>query len=978
MLQLQGWFDRTLAKKLVMLISRTPFTGELGGLQLARAQVDGCIVGHQVLEIDVGRFLQVIVVFESIRQFDDEGLKGTHRFSNAVSAGISAMIAEAHRQASLTADRPDGLTLIVPASVGRGFEYSLSEDLPLEWRLHAMPIHDLMTASWVEDFHPLGLFRIDDELMALSALRVFLINQSGLLNLIGCTLELHGRILPEHAFSDVSDPSEGPMVVLLPTNGHRLARRGAQKRYGMRRTLDTEGRWRRVHRLGASAFDDESIDTIYVCRESIEKGELLGACLTKTRPWWLSLQCPEKSPKGMQFEYWRSLCLWLSLAAPVMDEGYPQLRNGPVHFVFAFDEITESGVGVPRPRDENETRGLIEVTTSQGSAPIRIRVRSGFEDALIQAENVGDRALVEAMIRGAGSLSGSPGESTRQELLDRVCPRGGARRIHRWSTSSFRDFLRSELSEPPILLDPIDQVIGLLGLGHKLPSVTIPCTVSGKQGSKSVINDVVETLVKEVVSELHSYDRRKFMEAVIRNYETTACNREHWRHTSRALVATQKDAATATQTIMVRNARYNGCTVASRILMEAGLCECSFGSGRTPGELDLARLMAKVMIIHQFGGWSDAIHWDAMPPEIRITALGEIQAHVEFIDKVYQPFGRSGGQSAVEQAMESYDSFFEGESQPRAASALDTEFLVSWEVEFGISIQAFRAFVVRLEELALQANREVVGLPRSRLVTLLSEQGSVSEPTAAAALDFLRSTPRASWFQVPDGFAQADWYPWRFRRRLATLRRPFLQLDDAPDPTILCAPGLIGDAFRSMVTWYRRGEIQRARTKGMQKWMGRVNNLQRSRFNETVAERLRQLGWKTRAEVKVTEILGRSFDRDYGDVDVLAWRTDGGRILAIECKDLQTQTTISEVAEQLSDFRGETRADGKRDHLKRHLDRLAILSEKTDAVAAFLHLSPPLPIEGHLVFSRDVPMRFAWQHMANQVKLSLLSTLESI
>jgi hypothetical protein len=61
----------------------------------------------------------------------------------------------------------------------------------------------------------------------------------------------------------------------------------------------------------------------------------------------------------MQFEYWRSLCLWLSLAAPLMDEGYPGLHSGPIHFVFAFNEITDSGVGMPRPRDENETASLL-------------------------------------------------------------------------------------------------------------------------------------------------------------------------------------------------------------------------------------------------------------------------------------------------------------------------------------------------------------------------------------------------------------------------------------------------------------------------------------------------------------------------------------------------------------------------------------------------------------------------------------------
>jgi hypothetical protein len=181
-----------------------------------------------------------------------------------------------------------------------------------------------------------------------------------------------------------------------------------------------------------------------------------------------------------------------------------------------------------------------------------------------------------------------------------------------------------------------------------------------------------------------------------------------------------------------------------------------------------------------------------------------------------------------------------------------------------------------------------------------------------------------------------------------------------------------------MFDWHRKGEILNARTATMAKWEGRVNNVQRTKFNNAVAARLRELGWQAIAEVKITHIFGRSFDVNYGDVDVLAWRTDTGRILAVECKDLQTHTTIGEVAEQLSDFRGEVDAKGKRDHLKRHLDRLALLTSNPDDVAHFLKLSSGLAIEGHLVFSHDVPMRFAWERMASRVKLSLFSDLENI
>jgi hypothetical protein len=104
----------------------------------------------------------------------------------------------------------------------------------------------------------------------------------------------------------------------------------------------------------------------------------------------------------------------------------------------------------------------------------------------------------------------------------------------------------------------------------------------------------------------------------------------------------------------------------------------------------------------------------------------------------------------------------------------------------------------------------------------------------------------------------------------------------------------------------------------MRQWIGHANNIQRTEFNSSVADRMEELGWRVRKEVKLTWLLGCSLDRNYGDVDVLAWRPESGRVLAIECKDVQFNKTLGEVAEQLSDFRGEVRPDGKPDLLKRH------------------------------------------------------------
>jgi len=164
----------------------------------------------------------------------------------------------------------------------------------------------------------------------------------------------------------------------------------------------------------------------------------------------------------------------------------------------------------------------------------------------------------------------------------------------------------------------------------------------------------------------------------------------------------------------------------------------------------------------------------------------------------------------------------------------------------------------------------------------------------------------------------------------------------------------------------------------MREWIGRANHLQRTAFNTKVAERMRDLGWRAEVEVKVTKILGKSLNRDYGDVDVLAWKPQSGIVLAIECKDLEFNKTMGEVAEQLADFRGLIGPNGQRDALRRHLDRVDILAAHPAEIAKALRLVAPVQIEGYLVFKNPVPMRFAWKRMTTTIKISLFAELDQL
>jgi trehalose-6-phosphate synthase len=118
--------------------------------------------------------------------------------------------------------------------------------------------------------------------------------------------------------------------------------------------------------------------------------------------------------------------------------------------------------------------------------------------------------------------------------------------------------------------------------------------------------------------------------------------------------------------------------------------------------------------------------------------------------------------------------------------------------------------------------------------------------------------------------------------------------------------------------------------------------------------------------------------KSYGDVDVLAWRADPPRVLLIECKNLRESKTVREIAEQLADFRGELDNKGKPDHLLRHIRRVEKIKGFTDRVQSYLALNETPRIEGHVVFRNPVPMKFAWEQMAQRIPLSVFSELDRI
>lgn len=928
-------------------------------------------------EVDSGRFLNLILLHEPLEGLEFKGFLEVSPASMELSHRAMEQIAKASEIAARQIGFREGIALVIDCGLGRA-SILLGESAPKNWRIQYLSVPDALTMAWMEDFSPTDVWRILDSKSAVEAAGISLSNVNGLLNLIAWANDLKGHLVPHGEIPESFRDANSKRRIFVPQNALLDLRRSVQTKHHTVAVLNENRVFRQVRRIGDSTFKDDENAPLYIDERALHDGQLKAVYITAQRFWWAEIQYENKAQTNDIFEHWRMLYAWLQRAAPVLDEAFADLLPTVVTFKIRFQRIIGFSTDLIIVPSDAELTAAFETSVDHTSGVITIRIGDVFDSALGSSENIAERRLVKALVCGTSELTRTSLEVVKiSELVRTICPSPHARARHLIQAQNFRDFIQG-MSKKPVTIHLMDDAMSRVGLAFRVQQ-GVSSEITGKNECTTFLNRACKYMIEELCAFLRSFNRRKFIESVLENHESAAINREWWRRTAHAVIGLHGD--NAVDVIAEHVAQMNACSVASRILIEAALCECPVEGGAIPGELDISRAMAKAMFVFHVGGWSDAVHWGAIAPRVKITPLGDIHIDHTFMHTIYYPFVQSGGEREVRRTVETYEhAYVAPPVVPSVAEIIEARFLHAWKNEYGVSVDVLRGFIDELESIGVELESLWFERRKSELVTMLAELASVPPEDVALTIDLLTLPIRAQWASAPAGFRDKDWHPWRFRRRLSLVRRPLIQLEDEHDPRILVAPALVRDALLILLRSFHEGETPnwQVRSMEMRKWMGHSNNVERAAFNREVALKLVDLGWRCEPDYKITKLFGLSLDRDYGDVDALAWDPKTGRVLAIECKDLHYHKTLGEVAEQLSDFRGVIKPDGSRDLLRKHLDRIAVMEKNKVLIAARLGFQSPLDLQGYIVFRNPVPMQFAWEEMKEKIKLLIFDQLESL
>lgn len=982
--ELREAFAAALAHEFADAIADLPLLGRRSGAELEFKKTENGVFAGVTVRADAGRFINLVFFADTLGSFDEGGLVGIfppEEKREGLAQDVERWIDFAYQQVRAADGFRGGMTLLVPCGVGRGVVDFFGENNRENWRVEFIGASDLFTLSWVPHFKALSLWRLLDGRDRLADMGVELQNANGLLNLVAWVRQLGGHLVPHASLPIEFGQGDGRNFVMIEQNGLLKTRQEVAEIWDVHACRDIDGRWMPVRKERTSMFEEDNARPFFVAVGDTSSRWPLGVFEASRRPWWIRLETDDGVGGSMAFQRFQMLRTWICLVAPVLDQAFETIPPGPVLLRATFKgSLTDRRAGLPQEFMTLEaTLGLI--STSANGSIVDIEVADGFDHAVFNSENIAETALVQRIVEGFASLAGIALDPPRLEVLLReIIPGPQARQSHAFPARGFRDFVQGTAGRTPLTIDSDDAALIKLGLGWRVRARSEGGEIVGRDACTAFLNNLVKVLEDDLCAELRAFDRKTLINFALLNHERAALDRERWHRTAAAVLALHKDRDATLEGILRHEAELNAAFQASRLLIEFAICECPLTGGTAAGRLDVSRMMATIMMIGGMGGWSDAIRWDAMEPRIQVTALGDVHANVSFQENVLQPFGRATTQSRIDQRVRDYArNLREPEFEETDGLKLETDFLAAIEEQFGASLDTVRKFVDFIENLGIRRTQAVLELQRSDLLNAELDGIERDRPQVENLVAFLTFKGRPSWREIPDGFDAKDIFPWRFRRRLSVLRKPLIQIDEEADPTFLVAPGILRDAFVYMFGNYHRGDFPIWQlSPAMKRWAGASRDRQGSEFAQEVSSQLKALGWETETEVAVTKLLGKGFERDFGDVDVLAWRAGSARVLLIECKDVQFRKTEGEIAEQLSDFRGLIRPDGKPDLLLKHLDRIDLIAKERAALEQYLKWDKSAEIEGHLVFKNMVPMEYAWEHMKERIALHVFDDLDKL
>ena len=901
---------------------------------------------------DIDKYLHVILLHDRMIQLDEQGISSFMKYSDAEGTGLRKYLNKVSEFCMALTGFEEGITLLVVGGLGRGIAID-ADHCSEQWRLSVLGISDLALLSTEPRRSLTEFLKFMKHRCWIQQKGVEVTCVSGDYNLF-CYWRRQNYQLVTH---DI-ELKRGSATRILSDFTLRV-------RKEVRGLLDphvlqtSNGSFVPVVRLRAgSQFSSRKQRPLYVSQIHSNGCELASVVETPRGPNWMLVKLRADNERARRFCYqvWDAFVDLHEMLVFQIEMRYSDAVSGPVEIHLNLDDIEIPKDFVPSEIDATNSEPAVNVIFEQRFAELRCPadLLRNFQ----QPENNGERMILKAIAKGIIGLyfgtSQAIGDFVLEDIVGSVLRDPDQRVLHIFPTDPLK-LLMDRCNADPVFLADEDFAFSKLGLSDGCTSARPNTSIVSKDQCNKFLHCVVEKVGVRIRRRLKQFDRASVIRNALELHESGLQDRDHWERTAPALLSLYESTDDVNGIIQRRQLDRMNVMVASRTVLEIAICECPRLGGRPISRWALDQILADSALLFLAATHSDAIRNDLITPEIALWANGEYTIDSRLQETVIAPFASAYRREGIEDAVRDYHELNRDRSTAGRQSLLGTfsaEFFTAFSTEFGLTPDDVVNGFVELMDLAFKKDGVVVETTLGRIRDCLASCNHLSADASEAFIQTFSIFHRPAWEQPPRGYARQDLYPWRFSRRLSATVRPIFVFGKRNDDNAIFGISSLVNGCQYLLQKCEQGHLPQGffSSERMRKYIGATNDARGHAFAVWVADQMRERKWQAKTEVKMTEF---GAPADLGDVDVLAWKSDG-TIQLIECKRLTFARTVAEIANICRRFQGEAK-----DELAKHLRRVEWIRRNPQCLRNSVGFVPdPSHIDHRLVTNTQVPMKY--------------------
>jgi hypothetical protein len=900
---------------------------------------------------DGDKIVHVVVLPPSPEHYSSDGAGEFQHITDKAMPGFGAYLDASIEALNKDHSPREGITLLVKSTVGEGFVVSMPNRRP-NWTTRVFTIHQILGLGRTEDFTLVELLRWSRHMSRLEQSDVQIHTLHGAIELFAAWRAQGGVLLTDEIPTDVER-------LMLVFDGSHSTRWITQIRHEWDDHLvshpEIEYQILVVRYDHHSFWPSDRKSPVYVPLE-MPKWPMRAAFIERVGSWWIEAQRGD-SPEAdhTAYELWKCVTNWVERLTSSFEQQEIPL-GGTFRVKVSFKNLNLAASQSP-PSDTEP----LEFRLSEKDRCIWISVLPGFLTLLHEPQNVAESLLVAGLLEGIAGLT-SMTRTKMRTIFDEVVGNVDARFFHvmrSWDAN----LLQPESGHTLRVTHSFSQLGEVQWEALRAcEAPTFPLVAADQPAAVKMLEKVVDHLWVSVENQLAGLRFEGVARRALDGFGQIERHRHQWRLTARSLFAVQPESDNVAGVIAEKEAELNWASICHRLVIETGMYVAERSDSRDVTEDEFGKLLCLMRLLIGHAHLRDLIASGLARPPVVIRSNGRIDADDTFLDEVAVKHVETFMTGKIEDAVESYEETlgvldFEDSDEP-ASSPPDAhakqKFEDAYEAEFGFSIHQLAAVVEAFSSKGMKANRPLFFMTHEELKAFLSNEVGLATVAADKMIVEMSLPRRRAWDKDLKPWRNEDVYPWRYRRALSLLCRPWVFIERGSENGFLLSPGLLLRSFEYLERTWKGGRFpqEMMRSSEMKSFAGSVAEKAGKRFETKVAQAVKDQGWNVLEGIKMEGLGAIDPLRGYGDIDVLAWKSGCTDVYVVECKNFMFAATIGEVADEISSFAGE-----EGDYLWKHFRRIKWLADHPEVVQRITaNTSDSLVLVPTLVTSQPSPL----------------------